>query len=152
MQLPSYFSLLLIAAALSAITSSSFASFVEPEVEPSTFHKRSAEPEPEASSSEDLKYGSDNNGLFDYNRNALRRVSADSADLETEAHLSKFNNEFSFGHILSKRSAEPEPEAEAEPIGKSLSNNFYFPGRGWQHAIGSGFFNFNQRRAAETES
>ena len=149
MQLPSYFSLLLI----STITSSSYASYVEPEVEPSAFHKRSAEPEPEAeaSSSEDLKYGflgSDNNGLFDYNRNALRR---EFADLNTEEHLSKFTNEFSFGHILSERSAEPEPEAEAEPIGKSLSNNFYFPGRGWQHAIGSGWRN-RVGRAAETES
>ena len=139
MQPPSFSSLLLAAAALSTFSSSSFASYVEPEEAPSAFHKRSAEPEPEAEAlpSEDFKYGfleSDNNNLSDY-YNALRRVS--------EAHSSKFSKEFSFGHTPARRSAEPEPEAEAEPIGRSLFSNYYFPGRGWQDAIGTGFFNIS---------
>ena len=112
---PSYFSLLL-AAALSTITSSS-ASYVYPEVAPSdlvrAFVMRSSEP----AGFEDSKY----NGFPDSYNNALGQLSADpESEAEATAYSSKIYNEFSHLNILARRSAELEPEVEVGPIGHGL--------------------------------
>ena len=157
MQLPH--SSLLLAAALSTITSSS-ASYVHPEVAPSdlvrAFGIRSSEP----AGFEDSNY----NGFPDSYRNALGQLSAEpKAEAEATAHSIKIYDEFSHRIILARRSAEPEPEAEAEPIYKSLFkfkfnnnknnkfNNVYYPGQGLQDPINSGLFNFKEKRSAEPE-
>ena len=142
-----------------------FYNSLDPEVAPSVrsdFDKRSAEPEPEAEVSaagfEDFKYnfrGPAKIGFPDSYNNALRQLSASELKAEEEAgaDFSKILNELSQHHILAKRSAEPEPEAEAEPIGNSLYkfNNYYYPGRGWPDDIRFALFNFKQRRSTEPE-
>ena len=113
MQLP-YFSLLL-AAALSTITSSS-ASYVHPEVAPSAlvraFGMRSSEP----AGFEDSKIG-----FSDSYHNSHRQPSAEpSAEAEATAHFSD-----------RRRSGEPEPAVEVGPIGQGffkqlMSLKFFF--------------------------
>ena len=126
---------------------------VAPEEASSARRKRSAEPEPEAEVSaagfEDFKYnfrGPAKIGFPDSYNDALRQLSASELKAEEEAgaDFSKILNELSQHHILAKRSAEPEPEAEAEPIGNSLYkfNNYYYPGRGWPDDIRFALFNF----------
>ena len=164
---PSYFSLLLAAAALSTITSSS-ASFPHPEVAPSAL---SPEPEVEALAAgfEDSNFsGPANSGFPDSNHKALGQLSEEPKS-ESEAkseHSNEIYNGFNHRDILARRSAEPEPEAEAEQIGKSLFkfnnkmyypgqgfkfNNNNYPGQGWQDTIRSGVFHFKERRSAEAD-
>ena len=157
-----YFSLLLAAAALSTITSSS-ASFLHPEVAPSAL---SPEPEVEALAAgfEDSNFsGPANSGFNDSNdHKALGQLSAEAKS----EHSNEIYNGFNHRGILARRSAEPEPEAEAEQIGKSLFkfnnkmyypgqgfkfNNNNYPGQGWQDTIRSGLFHFKERRSAEAD-
>ena len=148
---PSFFSLLLAAAALSTITSSS-ASFPHPEVAPSALS-----PEPEAAGFEDSNFsGPANSGFTDSNHKALGQLSAEpKSELEPKSeHSNEIYNGFNHRGILARRSAEPEPEAEAEQIGKSLfkfHNNNNYPGQGWQDTIRSGVFHFKERRSAEAD-
>ena len=165
LQTPYFFSLLLAAATLSTITSShitfsnttsSFASYVDSEVAPSplrAFHKRSPEPEPEPGAGfEDFKnyfLGPANNGFPDSYRN-YQLSEEPKAEAEARENSTEIYNEFSQLHIQARRSAEPEPEAEAEPIGKFDFYNYY-PGQGWQDSIRSRLFNLKQRRSPEPE-
>ena len=145
MQLP-HLSLLL-AAALSTITSSS-ASYVHPEVAPSdlvrAFGIRSSEP----AGFEDSNY----NGFPSSYHNALGQLSAEpKAEAEATAHSSKIYDEFSHRIILARRSAEPEPEAEAEPIYKSLFKfNNEFDNNN-NNKFNNVYYNFKERRSAEPE-
>ena len=160
---PSYFSLLLAAAALSTITTSS-ATFLHLEVAPSALS-----PEPEAAGFEDSNFsGPANSGFTDSNHKALGQLSEEPKS-ESEAkseHSNEIYNGFNHRDILARRSAEPEPEAEAEQIGKSLFkfnnkmyypgqgfkfNNNNYPGQGWQDTIRSGVFHFKERRSAEAD-
>ena len=160
MTMQPYFSLLLAAAALSTITSSS-ASFPHPEVAPSAL---SPEPEVEALAAgfEDSNFsGPANSGFTDSNHKALGQLSVEAKS----EHSNEIYNGFNHHDILARRSAEPEPEAEAEQIGKSLSkfnNKMYYPGQGfkfnnnypgqgWQDTIRSGLFHFKERRSAEAD-
>ena len=163
MTMQPYFSLLLAAAALSTITSSS-ASFPHPEVAPSAL---SPEPEVEALAAgfEDSNFsGPANSGFTDSNHKALGQLSAEpKSELEPKSeHSNEIYNGFNHHDILARRSAEPEPEAEA--IGKSLFKfhkiyypgqgfkfNNNYPGQGWQDTIRSGLFHFKERRSAEAD-
>ena len=167
MTMQPYFSLLLAAAALSTITTSS-ASFLHPEVAPSAL---SPEPEVEALAAgfEDSNFsGPANSGFPDSNHKALGQLSAEpKSELEPKSeHSNEIYNGFNHHDIPAKRSAEPEPEAEAEQIGKSLFkfnnkmyypgqgfkfNNNNYPGQGWQDTIRSGVFHFKERRSAEAD-
>ena len=121
---PPYFSLLLTAAALSC------ASYVDPEVAPSTFSMRAAAPsEPEA---EALAAGfgdSKHSGFPDSYHNALRQLSAElEAEPEATAHSSKIYNEFSHQNILARRSAvDPGPEGSiGHGLFKQLMSYIFF--------------------------
>ena len=159
---PPYFPQVLLVAALSTFTTSSSASFVDLEVAPSAltraFGIRSAEPEAEAwkAGFEDSKYnflgplkipnflGPANKGFPDSHHNAL-------FPKEATKHSSKIYKELNLHNILTRRSGEPEPEAE--PIVKSLFkfNKVYSPGQGLQDTTRSGLFNLKEKRSSESE-
>ena len=115
---------LLLAAALSTITSSS-ASYVHPEVAPSdlvrAFGIRSSEP----AGFEDSKH----NGFPSSYLNALGQLSAEpKAEAEATAHSSKIYDEFSHQNILARRSAvDPGPEGSiGHGLFKQLMSYIFF--------------------------
>ena len=117
--------------------------------------RRSAQPEPEPEGEPIYKRLFEFNNEFDNNNNTNNKFN--NVNYPGQGLQDPINS----GHFKEKRSAEPEPEAEAEPIGKSLfkfNNEFYNNKNNnnnnnkFNNLYYVGLFNFKEKRFGRTRT